>query len=162
MYALNTDHLRKYSARLGAVTERLLRRWQRAVDRDERVDARAIRERFTVDVTSGLAFGADLNTLEREGDAIQRQLGVVFPVLAKRIFAPFAHWRWIRLPSDRAVDRAMREVLVLVNDLVRSARARRTGQAESGTGPNQFLEAMVWAQSRRHRPFPMRRSSAMC
>ncbi len=147
MYALNTDHLRKFSARLGAVTERLLRRWQRAVDRDERVDAPGDLKRFTVDVTSGLAFGTDLNTLEREGDAIQRQLGVVFPVLAKRIFAPFAYWRWIRLPSDRAVDRAMREVLVLVNDLVRSARARRTGQAESGTGPNDFLEAMVRAQS---------------
>ena len=147
MHALNPDHLRKYATRLGAVAERLRQRWQRAADRDERIDAPGDLKRFTVDVTSGLAFGTDLNTLEREGDAIQRHLGAVFPVLAKRIFAPFAYWRWLRLPSDRAVDRAMREVLVLVNDLVRSARLRRTEQAESGTGPNDFLEAMVRAQS---------------
>jgi cytochrome P450 len=145
MHALNSDHLRKYSARLAAVTERLLRRWQRAADRDERVDAPGDLKRFTVDVTSGLAFGTDLNTLEAEGDAIQQHLHVVFPAMARRIFAPFAYWRWIRLPSDRAVDRAMSEVLLLVNDLVRSARARLVEQAEPAR-PSNFLEAMVRAQ----------------
>jgi cytochrome P450 len=145
MHALNTDHLRKYSARLGAVTERLRRRWQRAADSDERVDAPGDLKRFTVDVTSGLVLGADLNTLEREGDAIQQHLGVVFPVLAKRVFAPFAYWRWIRLPSDRAVDRAMQHVLVLVNDLVR--RARIAERSEPDARPGNFLEAMVRAQS---------------
>jgi cytochrome P450 len=147
MHALNTDHLRKYSARLGNVTERLRRRWQRAAEQDHRVDAPGDLKRFTVDVTSGLAFGTDLNTLETEGDAIQKHLGVVFPVLAKRVLAPFAYWRWMRLPSDRAVDRAMREVLVLVNGLVREARARINETSESGVRPGNFLEAMVRAQS---------------
>ena len=147
MHALNTDHLRKYSARLGDVTERLRRRWQRAAEQDHRVDAPGDLKRFTVDVTSGLAFGTDLNTLETVGDAIQKHLGVVFPVLAKRVLAPFAYWRWIRLPSDRAVDRAMREVLVLVNGLVRDARARISEASESGARPENFLESMVRAQS---------------
>ena len=147
MHALNTDHLRKFSARLGEVTERLRRRWQRAAEQDHRVDAPADLKRFTVDVTSGLAFGTDLNTLETEGDAIQKHLGVVFPVLAKRVLAPFAYWRWIRLPSDRAVDRALREVLVLVNGLVRDARARLLKDSASGVRPENFLEAMVRAQS---------------
>jgi hypothetical protein len=63
-------------------------------------------KRFTVDVTSGLAFGTDLNTLETEGDAIQKHLGVVFPVLAKRVLAPFAYWRWIRFhPIARSIAR---------------------------------------------------------
>jgi cytochrome P450 len=147
MHALNTDHLRKFAARLCEVTERLQRRWQRAADRDERVDAPGDLKRFTVDVTSSLAFGTDLNTLECEGDAIQRHLGVVFPALARRVFAPFAYWRWIRLPSDRAVDRAMREVLVLVHELVRNARAHAAESVGPGARPANFLEAMARAQS---------------
>ena len=67
--------------------QRLRRRWQRAAEQDHRVDAPGDLKRFTVDVTSGLAFGTDLNTLETVGDVIQKHLGVVFPVLAKRVLA---------------------------------------------------------------------------
>jgi cytochrome P450 len=145
MFALNIEHLRRYFPRLDAVTLRLQRRWERAAAGGEPVDAQRDLMRFTVDATSGLAFGTDLNTLEEEGDTIQQHLNKVFPVLARRVFAPFPYWRWIRFPVDREVDAAMKKVLVLVNRLVTAARTRA---ASPGAGvPASFLDALVAAQA---------------
>lgn len=146
MHALNTEHLRQYFHRLDEVTARLQRRWERAAASAACVDAQRDLTRFTIDVTSGLAFGTDLNTLEEQGDVIQQHLDKVFPMLARRVFAPFPHWRWIRLPADREVDAAMNVVLSLVNKLVGEARARVALNRERGASPGNFLDAMVAAQ----------------
>ena len=44
--------------------------------------------RYTVDVTTALAFGEDPNTLERDGNVIQRHLDKIFPAVFKRVLAP--------------------------------------------------------------------------
>ena len=146
MYALNTEHLREFFRRLDQVTARLQRRWEHAASSGARVDAQGDLMRFTIDVTSGLAFGSELNTLEQEGDIIQRHLDKVFPALARRVFAPFPYWRWFRLPVDRRLDAAMTKVLALVNELVVAARERVAANAQRHAKPGNFLEAMVSAQ----------------
>ena len=129
MQALNTDHLRKYFDRLDQVAARLQRRWQRAARDGAPIDVPSDLKRFTVDVTSGLAFGTDLNTLEDEGDVIQHYLDKIFPVLARRTLAPFRYWRWVRWGADRKVDAAMQRLMEVVHDLVSKrpvARVRET------------------------------------
>ena len=145
MLALNTNHLREFFTRLELVTARLQRRWERAAAAGETVDAPSDLRRFTVDVTSSLAFGKDLNTLEKEGDVIQRHLDKIFPAVARRLFAPFPYWRWFKLPVDRELDAAVVEVHKLVNDLVADARVRthHTGSKR----PGNFLDAMVAGQT---------------
>lgn len=145
MHALNTSHLRDFFGRLDAVTARLQRRWERAAASGVRVDAQRDLMRFTVDVTTGLALGNDLNTLENEGDTIQRHLDKVFPALARRLLSPVRYWRWFKLPADRDLDAAMVEVNKLVNDLVAAARERVAGNARAE--PANLLDAMVAAQS---------------
>ena len=147
MHAMNTGHLREFFGRLEQVTARLQHRWERAAATGERVDAQRDLMRFTVDVTSGLAFGTDLNTLEQEGDVLQNHLERIFPALARRLLAPFPYWRWLKLPADRALDRAMAEVHKLVNGLIADARARVRARKEGETAPANFLDAMVAAQS---------------
>ncbi len=147
MHALNSNHLRGFFDRLDQVTARLQRRWERAATSGDRVDAQRDLMRFTVDVTSGLAFGNDLNTLEQEGDTIQRHLDKVFPAMARRLLAPLPYWRWFKLPADRELDAAMVEVLKLVNDLVAGARARVAMNAQQQRMPGNFLDTMVAAQS---------------
>ena len=127
MLALNTNHLREFFTRLELVTARLQRRWERAAVAGETVDAPSDLRRFTVDVTSSLAFGKDLNTLEKEGDVIQRHLDKIFPAVARRLFAPVPYWRWFKPPVDRELDAAVVEVHKLVNDLVADARGRAAG-----------------------------------
>jgi cytochrome P450 len=147
MHALNPGHLREFFTQLDTVTMRLQRRWEAAAARGERIEAQRDLMRFTVDVTSGLALGKDLNTLEQPGDTIQQHLDKLFPALARRLLAPIPYWRWLKLPADRALDAAMIEVNGLVSKLVAAARERIAGSAAARAQPGNFLDAMVAAQS---------------
>jgi cytochrome P450 len=147
MLALNTNHLREFFARLEVVTARLQRRWERAAAAGKTVDASADLRRFTVDVTSSLAFATDLNTLESEGDVIQRHLDKIFPAVARRLFALVPYWRWFKLPADRELDAAVKQVHELVNGLVADARRRVASDTSANTTASNFLDAMVAAQS---------------
>lgn len=60
--------------------------------------------RYTVDVTTGLAFGRDLNTIESDGIAIQQQLNDIFRMSHKRLYAPFPYWHWIKFAEDKRLD----------------------------------------------------------
>ncbi|MET0884860.1 MAG: cytochrome P450 [Mycetocola sp.] len=147
MHALNTSHLRDFFGRLDAVTARLHRRWDRAATSGERIDPQRDLMRFTVDVTTGLVLGTDLNTLEQQGDTIQRHLDKIFPALARRLLSPIRYWHWFKLPADRELDAAMVEVNKLVNELVTAARERVARNTNAQTKPANLLDAMVAAQS---------------
>jgi cytochrome P450 len=153
MHALNTHHLRSFFPRLEAVTGRLQRRWQRAADEGAVLDIQRELMRFTVDVTTGLAFGHDLNTIEQEGDLIQTHMEKLFPALLRRTMAPFPYWRWIRLPADHALDRAMREVRRLVTSMIEDCRRRVAAEPERRAHPTNFIEAMLAAQDDEARGF---------
>src|SRR5215207_3131746 len=89
--ALNTNHLHRYFDVIHTSSERLLARLERNPD-----SPRAIQDDFmayTVDVTSALAFGQDLNALGSDDDALQRDIAEVFAMLSRRINAPFPYWK---------------------------------------------------------------------
>ena len=113
MDALAQRNLRGFYPALERIAQRLLRQ----LGRGGRFGARARRERraeesrFTVDVTTLLVFGHDLQTLDKgSDDVIQRHLEHLFPALERRINSVFPYWRYFRLPQDRRVDAAVREI----------------------------------------------------
>ncbi len=143
--ALNRARLKDFFPALAVTVGRLRRRWERAADRGEPVDLCRDLMRFTVDVTVQLAFGVDANTLETPGPVIQRHLDKVFPVLHRRVNAPFPWWRYIRLPSDRALDRALEALEREVGDMVRATRERMAAEPGRRDTPTNFLEAILGA-----------------
>jgi cytochrome P450 len=149
MYALNAGHVRDFVPRLEQVVGRLRRKWWRAALRQEPVDAHADLARLTVDVTSGLAFGRDLNTLEDQVDPIQNHLDKLFPAIARRQTALFPYWRYIRLPQDRELDAAIAEVRRVIDGLIEDARLRVT----DGAKPRNLLEALVTARQQDEKQF---------
>jgi cytochrome P450 len=144
MQALNATHFRGFFPTLQAITARLHRRWLKAAERGDPMDMTADLVRYTVDVTTALAFGEDPNTLEQDGDVIQDHLALVFPAIFARINAPFAYWRLLRLPRDRRFDRAMDAIRRHVGALIE--RARRRMRDEPSPGPRNVLEAMLAAR----------------
>jgi len=141
--ALNRQKLTHFFPKLALTVARLRRRWEGAADRGEFVDVCGDLTRFTVDVTMQLAFSVDANTLETPGPVIQRHLDKVFPVLYRRSNAPFAWWRLFRLPSDRALDRAIEAIEREVDEMIHAARQRMA--ADPDREPADFLEAMLAA-----------------
>ncbi|RMI35562.1 cytochrome P450 [Nocardia stercoris] len=133
--AFNPGALRGFGGTLDLITERLRQRWQR-----EPQDVHADLMRYTLDVMANIAFGYDLNTLEGGGDAIEQRLQQLFPALGRRVTAPIPYWRWVKLPADRRLDRALADLRREVGEVIEKARANQ------GAEPSNFIEAMLRAQ----------------
>jgi cytochrome P450 len=144
--ALNTNHLQRYFEVIGTCTERLHRRLHQAALQGEAFEIGTALSAFTVDVTSALAFGHDLNTLERGDDALQEHLHRVFHMTNRRIFLPVRYWRHFKLPADRALDRSMVEIEKAVMTFIEETRQRVAAQPELRDEPRNFLESMVAAE----------------
>ena len=154
MEALAHRNLRGFFPTLCTVAARLQRRWERAADGGEPLDMVEELKRFTVDVTTTLTFGHDINTIEDAGgDVIQRKLELVFPAFSRRLFALVPIWRIVRMPRDRRLDRALAELRTWMEGLVRDARARLAADPARQAEPAHFLEAMLVARDDAGQPF---------
>lgn len=145
--ALNSAHLHQFFPDLLQTTKRLQRRWERAADTGAAVDLCRDVMRYTVDITTHLAFGVNANTIETDGPRIQQQLDKVFPMLGRRINTPFPYWRYIRLPKDRELDRALSNIRQTVNGFIADCRRRMSEQPDLYGSPTNFLEAIIAAQA---------------
>ncbi|MCY4152520.1 MAG: cytochrome P450 [Aestuariivita sp.] len=143
--ALNRAKLEDFFPKLMVYVGRLQSRWQQAAEQSRVVNVTEELIRFTVDVTMRLAFDLDANTLETSGPTIQRHLDKVFPILLRRINAPFPWWRYFRLPADRALDRALVALEGEVAEIVHHTRKRMQADQTRFTHPTNFLEALLAA-----------------
>jgi cytochrome P450 len=151
MEALSLKNTRAFFPTLRIVAERLHGRLARSAD-GRVLDITDDLMRFTVDVTTTLAFGEDMNTLEDRGDVLQTHLAHVFPMIARRTFAVVPYWRYVRLPRDRRFDRAMRKIHRVAERMIASTRTRLTERSSDAPAKN-FLEAMVLARDENGQPF---------
>ncbi|AET91303.1 cytochrome P450 [Burkholderia sp. YI23] len=146
MQALSIPHIKAFYPTLAAIAERLRRRWEAAARAGRVVDMTGDLKRFTVDVTSALAFGEDPNTLENERVLIQEQLAMLLPMLMSRVNAPFAYWHYVKFPRDRKFDEAMSAVHRHIRELMARTRARmreQAAQTSESAAPQNLLEAML-------------------
>src|SRR5580704_13090566 len=153
MSALAQRHLRGLYPKLQTVATRLKKRWEGLADAGAPLDFVEEVKRFTVDVTTLVTFGHDLNTVEQGDDVIQRKLELVFPAINRRLNALFPAWRLVRLPRDRCLDRALAELRAWLGELVVAERARLATEPGRAEQPSNFLEAMLSARDDEGRPF---------
>jgi cytochrome P450/nitrite reductase/ring-hydroxylating ferredoxin subunit len=151
--ALAQRHLRGLYPKLQTVATRLKKRWERLADAGAPLDIVDELKRFTVDVTTLITFGHDLNNVELGDDVIQRKLELVFPAMTRRMLALFPTWRLVRLPRDRRLDRALAELRAWLGKLVVAERTRLAAEPGRAEKPSNFLEAMLSAHDDGGWPF---------
>jgi cytochrome P450 len=122
--ALAQRSLKQLYPHIKTVADRVKRRWERAAATREALDVVDEMKRFTVDVTMLIAFGHDANTVDATNDVIQRRLEVILPGVSRRIFATFPRWRYVKLPSDRRLDRALAAASEWLGGLLVETRKR--------------------------------------
>jgi cytochrome P450 len=144
--ALNSNHLQRYFEIVANCTRRLHARLEPAAQDGRPIEIGAALSSFTVDVTSALAFGRDLNTLERGDGELQEHLHRVFHEVNRRLLAPFPYWRYVKLPADRALDRSLAALRPAVASFMDEARERIAARPELREAPENFLEGMIAAQ----------------
>lgn len=145
MAGFDPTHVRAYFPSLLKVTQRLRGRWQRVVRSGGTVELQPELMRFTVDAIAGLAFGADINTLESDEDVIQRHLDKIFPALFKRLFSLVPVWRFVKLPADRQLERSVAAVNDAIAGFIAQARARLAADPARREHPPNLLESMIVA-----------------
>ncbi|CAB3748551.1 cytochrome P450 [Paraburkholderia humisilvae] len=141
MQALSIPQIRAVYPTLADITGRLRTRWLRAAQEQRTIDMVEEMKRYSVDVTSALAFGEDPRTLERDNNVIQEHLKQIMPMLMSRTNAPFAYWHYVKLPRDWRLDRALVEIHRYVRQMMDRARERM--RDEPSEAPRNLLEAML-------------------
>ncbi len=145
MAGFDPVHVKRYFPTLQEVAKRLEGCWVKAATQHTEIDLQSDLMRFTVDTIAGLAFGAKVNTLESDGDVIQKHLDRIFPAVFHRMFAPLPVWRWFSTAANRQLAASIREVLNAVNGFVVQARERMKAQPDLYQHPVNLLEAMIAA-----------------
>jgi cytochrome P450 len=145
MQAFNPAHLRSFFPQVVKVTRRLLNRWRAAASSGSGVDVQPELSRYATDVTAGLAFGSDINTIEGSSDVV-RHLNRIFPMIHSRVNTPIPYWRYVKLPADRSFDRALHDLHLAVDEFIAQARARMRADPSLLERPANLIEALVAAR----------------
>ena len=145
MAGFDPTHVKAYFPSLLKVAQRLRGRWQRAAAAGQAIELQPELMRFTVDAIAGLAFGADVNTLESDDEIIQQHLDKIFPALFRRVFAIVPWWRWFPRAADRQLARSVAAVNAAIAGFIADARARLAADPASRAQPPNLLEAMIVA-----------------
>jgi cytochrome P450 len=145
MAGFDPTHVRAYFPSLAKVTQRLHARWLRAARAGQRIELQPELMRFTVDAIAGLAFGADVNTLESDDEVIQQHLDKIFPALYRRVFSLIPWWRLRRSRADRELEYSVAAVNHAIAGFIAQARLRLAADPVRHERPPNLLEAMIVA-----------------
>ena len=145
MASFDPGHVRRFYPSLQKVGGRLVSRWRGAARSGSIIDLQADLMRFTVDAVAGLAFGADVNTLQSDEDVIQKHLSRIFPAVFNRVFAPLPVWRWLPSAADRELHVSVVAVNAAVQGFIMQARERMQAEPALRDHPRNLLEAMMVA-----------------
>jgi cytochrome P450/nitrite reductase/ring-hydroxylating ferredoxin subunit len=144
--ALNYKNLQRYFSIIARITDRLLQRWTKYAQEHKEINVQKELMRYTVDITTTLAFGHDANTLEKDDDVIQQHMEKIFPMINQRITSPLPIWRYIKSKSDKEFDLALSETKKAVDRFIAEARERLNTQPDLKENPTNFLEALLVQQ----------------
>jgi cytochrome P450 len=148
MSGFDPAHIKAYFPTLVKVTERFRRRWQRAAAASEPIALQPDLMRYTVDVTAGLAFGADINTIESDEDVIQRHLDKILPAIFRDLISPFPWLNRLPTPRNLALAGHLRALHKAVDGFIAGARARLDKDPVLREHPTNLIEAMVAARDK--------------
>ncbi|WP_342119344.1 cytochrome P450 [Pseudoduganella sp. OTU4001] len=145
MQAFAPHAIKAYFPLLARVGKRLQARWAEAAQAGAPVALNADLKRFTVDVVAGLAFGEEVNTIEHGDDVVQQQLELIMQGVARRSLLPLPYWRYVKLPFDRRLETAVRDLRQATDDFIAKARQRMQDDPARAQHPPNMLEAMLAA-----------------
>ena len=145
MAALSPTAIKAYFPALVKVALRLQQRWDKAVCSEAEIDLSDDLKRYTVDIIAGLAFGTDVNTIASGEDRIQQHLDLILPMIARRSLAMIPYWRYLKLPSDRRLDRSVLALKTAIGELIAAAHERLDADPGRRAHPANLLEAMLVA-----------------
>ncbi|MFW5408585.1 cytochrome P450 [Pectobacterium brasiliense] len=141
-------HLKYFYPSLRKVTSRLSDRFTMLAETGEAVVLVEEFKRYTVDITSLLAFGEDVNTLERGENPLSQSLRHLFPMINARSGSLFPLWRYIRRERDKQFDASLGLIREYVDGFIYRQRKRLRLNPQLIEAPENMLQVMLAEQKK--------------
>ena len=141
--ALNVKKVKGYYSIIQNKTENLISKIQEYSSTKETVDIIQDFISFTIDVTTEIAFGYKLNTIQNKEDSFQNHLEIIFPMINDRITAPFPIWRIFPKTKDKQLKKSLKAIENIIHQFIKDAKYRLTQNEELRNNPSNFLEALL-------------------
>ncbi|MFK7787510.1 MAG: cytochrome P450 [Crocinitomicaceae bacterium] len=140
---LDVKHQKAFFDKMLISVDRLHEKWKKAADSGEPIDIQQDFLRFSVDITTTLAFGFEMNTIEEKGGVVQDHMEKIFPMIFKRINDPIQWHKLIRKKDDREFDKALDAIDSMIGGWITDGRKRLEEHPELKENPTNFLEAIL-------------------
>ncbi|AQS39550.1 cytochrome P450 [Shewanella psychrophila] len=140
------SHLKHFFPLLQVITKRLENRFEHLAASGQEFDLLDEFKRYSVDVTTWLAFGEDFNSLENSSSRLEACLKTVFPTMNKRITSPLPIWRFFPSKADKAFDASLEEVKTLVKGFIGNQKKKIADNPELAVKPENMLQVMLTVQ----------------
>ena len=145
--SLSLKKIKSYFPTVQEKTELLLKKWEKYAQEDQVFDVQKEFMRYTIDITTSVAFGYQLDTINHKADDFQKHLELIFPMINERITAPIPIWRYIKRKKDKALIKAIQEIEKVVFNCIDEAKLRIANNPLLQENPSNFLEALLTAQA---------------
>lgn len=141
--ALNVKKVKGYYPIISSKTENLITKIKQYQKADASVEILQDFIAFTIDVTTEIAFGYQLNTLENKEDSFQQHLELIFPKINERITSPFPIWRYFPTKKDKELKKSLKAIEEIVNRFIKDAKIKLEKDDHLRANPSNFLEALL-------------------
>lgn len=143
--ALNAKKVRENYAVIVDKVKQMLEKFKGYAAEEKSFDIQKEMVAFTIDVTTAIAFGYELDTINNRSDSFQKHLEIIFPMVNNRITAPIPTWRYIKQKKDKQLDASIEAIKKLIYRFIAEAKERVEASPELRENPSNFLEALVVA-----------------
>lgn len=141
--ALNLRKVNGFYPIIANKTNLLLEKWSKLAAKKQNIDVQHELMKYTVDITTAIAFGYELNTINDESDSLQQHLERIFPMINERITAPLPLWRYYKKNKDKELDASLAALEKIIISFIQKAKDRLTTNPELREKPSNFLEALL-------------------
>lgn len=155
--ALSHKNVKNYFPLILKIADRLEAYWEKEIDGRDSLHNYEISHDFmnaTIDITTNLAFGSDLNTIHDQREVTQEHISKIIPKLNERTNLPIPIWRYIKMPSDRDFDKSMNILKDIIGGFIQKSKDNLEAFPERNENPTNFLEALLSSQDKEN-PFSM-------
>ncbi len=144
--ALNLKKIKGFYPIISKVTEQLLSNWKIHLEEKSNIDVQKELSKYSIDITTAIAFGYELNTLKNESNSFQKHLEHIFPMINERITAPIPLWRIYEQKKDKELKKSIKEIEKVIYKFIKYAKDRIEKNPELKNQPSNFLEALLIEQ----------------
>lgn len=141
--ALNVKNVKAFYPILLEKTKAILKKFENYSQENRVVNVQKEFMAYTIDITTEVAFGYKLDTINNNSNNFQKHLEVIFPMINTRVTAPFPIWRYIKRKKDKVLDNSIKSIEHLIYDVIDKAKIRIEKHPELKDQPSNFLEALL-------------------